>query len=157
MEWKCDQHGTAYHYATVAQDTNKEKALGEWWEKIFTLAAPIKDWNVLIADVWIDNSGRIIGHVQRKEDAIGTDKGFRVALHFDDYVQQLEEAYKATEEVYERVLSDLLLESEELLDSSIWDEAVIKKAKALYDKHPFEIFRAVQGACDYNYNKIHFL
>lgn len=59
--------------------------LAHWFAKIVEFTRMPKyngpSWNVLVADLWLD-SGRIIGHVQQDDVAVGYDTGFRVCADF---------------------------------------------------------------------------
>lgn len=64
------------------------RALAHWWTKIAELAAGSEMWDTMVGDIWLD-SGRIIGHVQMGDVAVGYDTGFRVAAHVDHIVNSL--------------------------------------------------------------------
>ena len=54
-------------------------ALEEWWLKLCEHGRAAEDWNAIIADLWPE-TGRLIGHVQNANEAVGFDRGQRVAL-----------------------------------------------------------------------------
>lgn len=63
-------------------------ALARWWTKIAELAVRSDNWDTMVGDIWLD-SGRIIGHVQMRDVAVGYDTGFRVAAHVDHITTSL--------------------------------------------------------------------
>lgn len=66
-------------------------ALAHWWAKIAELAGASEMWDTMVGDIWLD-SGRLIGHVQMRDVAVGYDTGFRVAAHIDHVAQRLHRA-----------------------------------------------------------------
>src|SRR5688572_7766946 len=145
--WNCDNfESSSYFYTGCGKESNREIALVEWWLKIIELAHSKTDWNALIADMWIDNTGRIIGHVQNRKDAIGEDKGFRVAITFEHFVDKLDQC---EEKNYFSVHTDILAECIDLLQASAMNEKVLRKLRELNVKNPFQIFYAEYGECDF--------
>lgn len=109
LNWNKDEHDKmTYHYARVSSDQmdDHQAAIDHWWAKLLELAEGAENWNVIVGDIWVD-TGRIIGHVQEDEAAIGVDRGFRVALSVNSVVDVLHdadfepEAYaKASDQLY---------------------------------------------------------
>lgn len=66
-------------------------ALAHWWAKIAELAMRSEMFDTMVGDIWLD-SGRIIGHVQMRDVAVGYDTGFRVAAHLEGVVTKLDES-----------------------------------------------------------------
>ncbi len=54
-------------------------AMMAWWERLLEHAESVTDADTLVADAWVE-TGRVIGHVQRRSEAVGMDRGARVCL-----------------------------------------------------------------------------
>ena len=146
MVWTSDTSGkTEYHYMMVEVGDDKLQALCTWWLKLFELASKAKNWDAIVCDVWIDNTGRFIGNVQDGNERVGQDRGFRVAITFQDFVDQLNDAYSKDDDSYDEVYSELLTQADEFLSISIIEPEVTDKAKELHQKNPFKIYWAVSG------------
>ena len=94
LNWNQDEPGKmTYHYARISsnQVDDHQAAIDNWWEKLLDLAESTEDWNVIVGDIWVE-TGRIIGHVQQDNTAIGMDCGFRVALSVSSVVDALHRA-----------------------------------------------------------------
>jgi len=147
-----------YYYQTVKSNENVAKAndamvdgFAAWWLKILELSKGKEDWNVIIADQWIDNTGRVIGHIQRDNQAVGYDRGFRVALTVEQWVNQLNAAFDDDdEEQYELTLDVIHSEVELALLTSLTKPLVEDAMKALYKENSFTIHIAVRGYCDFD-------
>lgn len=74
------------NYPEITINQKHIAGLAEWLMKIMQKSAPTggtdEPWNALIADLWPnDGMGRLIGHVQMNDVAIGYDTGFRVCAY----------------------------------------------------------------------------
>jgi len=152
MNWKLDTDPNMdYLYHTVKIGEDKLSAFAAWWVKIAELSEGKEDWNVIVADMWIDNSGRIIGHIQRYDQAVGYDRGFRVALTIEDWVDRLNLAFESdNERLYNNTLNQLYGEAEVALRDAIMEPAANQAIKALHAQNPFTVHIAIRGYCDFN-------
>lgn len=84
-EWKTESEGS-YHILKAAVATWEElpPLFSLWWARLADLARQSDTpWDCLVADLWPDGGGRLIGHAQRQADAVGLDIGFRVCADLD--------------------------------------------------------------------------
>ena len=133
-----------YHYARLssAEEEDQQAAIDVWWKKLLDLAEKVKDWNVIVGDIWVE-TGRIIGHVQNDDAAIGMDRGFRVALSFSSVVEALEKADFAGE-AYTEASAQLYA----LLDRSTKREPARQRLAQLNKNHPFKLWWCENGQLD---------
>ena len=108
-------------------------SLAHWWAKIAELAAGSEMWNTVVGDIWLD-SGRIIGHVQMRDVAVGYDTGFRVAAHVGHIADELFRA-----DFSDRSWSDMTV----LLTRCALDALELEPARSamatLRESRPFEV------------------
>ena len=152
MDWNCDKDTNMdYYYQTIKVGDNTLDAFIAWWLKIIELSKDKSDWNVIVADLWIDNTGRVIGHIQRDNQAVGYDRGFRVALTVEEWVDQLNVAFDMDDEqLYNNTINVLYSNAETMLRNAVAAPSVMTALKALYMQHPFSIHLAVRGYCDFD-------
>ena len=133
--WSWELGDPAYPIMRVrgAEDAEIILALAHWWAKIAELAPRSDNWDVMVGDIWLD-SGRIIGHVQMGNVAVGYDTGFRVAAQIKPIVDGLVHYnYKSS---YWEAMKKLLIRCAE---SAVELEPARSALEALATKHPFEI------------------
>ena len=152
INWNCDKDDSMdYYYHTVTDKEKELDAFVEWWCKIVELSEGKEDWNAIIADMWIDNTGRIIGHIQRNDQAVGYDRGFRVSLTIKRWVDELNKAFDSeNEDLYYDVINDAFSEAVQLLQTSAKKSPANEAIKALNVKNSFDIFHAWRGSCDWD-------
>ena len=132
-----------YYYATLEENGDKKEAIKQLILFILELSEGKNSWNLLVLDKWIDNLGRLIGHIQNNDEAIGYDRGYRVSLQFLDYYNQLNNASDdQIDYVFGCITEDLdflimeVIDNDESLKSQLWK----------YDKkNPFSIEITDQG------------
>ena len=139
--------GTADHYHTaIGVEVNKKAALQQQILKILELSKGKKDWNVITLDKWVDNLGRLIGHIQNNQEAVGYDKGYRVSLQFLDYYNQLNEAYENDDfERYDAIVGEANEAINVLVAELVEDLDFRAQLKATYGAQPFAIELAERG------------
>lgn len=86
--WELSDPGYPIIAINATDEVGITAALAQWWAKIAELAAGSEMWDTMVGDIWLD-SGRIIGHVQMRDVAVGYDTGFRVAAHVDHIADSL--------------------------------------------------------------------
>lgn len=132
MEWNLSEKD----YPIVKISESYKEGLSEWLARILELAQEHGGkWNVLIADLW-PNEGhsRLIGHVQKKEDDLGLDTGYRVCARLSGESIGGEESYEADFDF----LESILLES---IDMSPAKEII----DTVNSVNPFEIRLSTYG------------
>lgn len=138
--------GLTYYSMTLPIAETPYSGMVCWWHKMLDLASEASGWDVILCDLWIDNTGRIIGHVQKGSDPVGVDKGFRVCITLREYADQLACAYAKDEATYDDVYSTLLAQSEILLAQPIDHDADIKKRLTdLQKSRSFSLYFAIRG------------
>lgn len=138
--------GDDYYHTTLAVEADKKAAIQQQILKILELSEGKEDWNVVTLDKWVDNLGRLIGHIQNDQEAVGYDKGYRVAIQFLDYYNQLNEAYESDDfERYDDVVWDANEEIDAFIHELVEDTAFIALLKERHAKTPFSIELANRG------------
>lgn len=135
-----------YHYTSLPAEVDKKAAIQAQILKILELSEGKENWNVVTLDKWIDNLGRLIGHIQNDQEAVGYDKGYRVAVQFLDYYDALETAFQ--EDDFDEY-DDIIWESNKELDGLVAQVAADTAFKTLiqerYRTTPFLIEIADRG------------
>lgn len=65
--------------ARAETEAELDEAMDAWWRALLAHAGSVSEADRLVADAW-GETGRLIGHVQRANEPIGTDRGVRVVL-----------------------------------------------------------------------------
>lgn len=105
-----------YYYADVQKGLDKKEAIRQLVFKILQLSKEKSAWDSVILDKWIFNLGRLIGNIQDKDEAVGLDRGYRVALKFEEYEEGLtasedsDEEYNDALDFYHEELENLIIE-----------------------------------------------
>lgn len=77
--------------ARSESEADLDEAMIAWWSALLTHASTTTDAGCLVADAW-GETGRLIGHVQRADEPIGTDRGLRVVLSVPALAASVQEA-----------------------------------------------------------------
>ena len=82
MEWDLSDE----HFPDIEIKENHIYALSKWIEKILEMSKNYDgEWNVLIADEWPNEPyTRLIANLQKKEEAVGNDIGYRVIAYLEN-------------------------------------------------------------------------
>jgi len=82
MEWDLSDK----NFPDVEIKENHVYALSKWIEKILEMSKNYEgEWDVLIADEWPNEPyTRLIGNLQKRVDAVGSDIGFRVIAYLEN-------------------------------------------------------------------------
>lgn len=122
MTW---ENANNYYTATVKKDENKKEAIKSLMLKITELSKGKEAWNSIILDKWIFSLGRLIGNIQNANQSVGDDRGYRVALHFESYAQELENP--SNEAKYDWLIDKYSKELETLIIEILNDDIFCKK------------------------------
>lgn len=138
--------GDDYYHTTLAVEMDKKAAIQQQILKILELSEGKKDWNVVTLDKWIDNLGRLIGHIQNDQEAVGFDKGYRVSIQFLDYYNQLDNAYESNNFYrYNTIVRQANQQIDELIRELVEDTTFKTLLKERYGTTPFAIELADRG------------
>ncbi len=126
------ENSDSYYYSEVKSDQNKQEAIKQLLLKIIELSEGKDEWNAIVLDKWTVNLGRVIGNIQNTDEAIGLDRGYKVAIHMDTYrnshVNQLSDYQNELLEVKnEREIDALIMEV-------LSDRKFIKRLKQMSGK-----------------------
>ncbi|MCP4133602.1 MAG: hypothetical protein GY754_21725 [bacterium] len=134
------ENNSSFTLHVHSQDQEHHKIVMEaWWEKMCELAKGVEDWDTIVADIWVE-TGRIIGHVQRSEDAIGYDRGFRVCVMFRYAGNVMHEA-EYSNEAYSTMSKQLF----QLLDRSIGAPKTRERLIELNSRHSYQLLWSEDG------------
>ena len=146
MAWN---HDTPSYPILTIEGTNEEavrQGLAEWWAEIARRAAETEgEWDAMVGDAWVD-SGRIIGHVQRRDQAVGFDTGFRVCANLPtvdaeiaraDTLEDIDEAAEVHDSLGARIFA-WATEARAL-------EPAASALRALNAAHPFSLHLTAHG------------
>jgi hypothetical protein len=132
-----------YHYV-VQNESDKKEAIRQLIYKTLQLSADKKDWNSIILDKWIFNLGRLIGNIQNQNEAVGMDRGYRVALKFVEY----EEGLKLNEDnsvKYDKCIKNYNEDLEKLIIEVVNEKEFKARIIPFYLNNPFIIEICEQG------------
>lgn len=133
-----------YYHVQLERQTDKKEAIKALILKILQLSDGKDDWNSLILDKWVFNLGRLIGNIQNRDEPIGMDKGYRVAIQFLDYHEKLE-ASDIDEKTYTNQMNTINEEMQNLIHE-VCDEPSFKdQLQGFYEKNNFVIEISEQG------------
>ena len=139
LDWKSDSD---YHYAVLEDGEDMIGGIRELVTKALELAENKKDWNCLMMDIWMFNLARLICNIQNKEQAVGMDRGYRVALQFKEYHNKLEET---AENQYDPMLIKFKNELVTKIRLAFQDRDFLMSFDDLWVRNPFTVRFASQG------------
>ncbi|MEO0472922.1 MAG: hypothetical protein AAF206_25115 [Bacteroidota bacterium] len=139
IQW---QGSDEYYRVQLAEDFDKKDAIRQLILKILDLAAGKENWNLVVLDKWIFNLGRLIGHIQNDDQAIGMDRGYRVGVQFLAYYDRLE---TSPDDRYDQVLETINEELENLILDVLQDESFKVQLQKYHDQNPFTLEISEQG------------
>ncbi|MEL6346148.1 MAG: hypothetical protein AAFV53_23765 [Myxococcota bacterium] len=143
LEWDVETDGTMrYANARIAGEDPNEwaAAMAAWWTQLCEHALEAEDWDTIVADLWIE-TGRLIGHVQRSDQAVGNDRGFRVCLTFLHVSNALyQDDFSATTRAAQQARLD------RLLDASIHQEPTRSMLMTFATRRPLRLWWCMEGA-----------
>lgn len=139
IEWK---NSSEYYHCQLADSFDKKEAIRQLILKILDLSHDKKNWNLIVLDKWVDNLGRLIGNIQNENQAIGMDRGYRVAIQFLDYYSRLE---KSTTKSYAKNINTITRELNSLIIEVLQDENFKAQLMKFHSNNPFNVEIADQG------------
>ena len=131
-----------YYSSQLDGNFDKKEAIKQLLLKILELAKDTQSWNLIVLDKWIFNLGRLIGNIQNVDEAIGMDRGYRVAIQFLDYYERLE---SSTDDQYSETFDKINKEIEKLIIDVIHEEKFKAQLIEHYRVNPFTIEISEQG------------
>jgi len=140
MDWT---NSNNYYHSSVENNEDKREAIKQLIIKILDHSKGRDPWNSLVLDKWIFNLGRLIGNIQNVDQAIGMDRGYRVALHFKSYEESL---YNEDDEMkYELLIEKYNEELEGLILEVLADDKFKSKLRKKYGQNKFVFEISEQG------------
>ena len=133
-----------YYHFDLENGLNKEETIKQLILKTLELSSDREAWDVIILDKWIFNLGRLIANIQNASEAVGMDRGYRVALTFNEYAEGLN-LVEDDEEKYDYAIESYNSDLEQVISEVLGDEEFRKMLKPFYDKNPFTIEVCEQG------------
>ncbi len=141
IQWK---NSDEYYHTKLDGTFDKKEAIKQLILKILELSKDRESWNLVVIDKWVYDLGRLIGNIQNDDQAIGMDRGYRVAVQFLDYYEKLENSLSDLDE-YNYNLEIMDEELEELIIDIIHEEDFKAQLMEYYEKNPFMIEISKQG------------
>jgi len=139
MEWtRCTNMETARVEGTAPAVWSA--ALVAWWQVLCDHAESASGWDTIVFDVWLE-TGRLIGHVQRADQAIGVDRGARFCLLFPEIAAAIHQAGFT-----DASLSEQDARLAPLLDASIRHEATRARLKRLSAGRALQLWWCENGS-----------
>jgi len=139
VEWK---NSDEYYHSKLDESFDKKEAIKQLILKILDLSQDKENWNLIVLDKWVFNLGRLIGNIQNEDQAIGMDRGYRVAIQFLDFYNRLE---NSPDNQYDDNLELINEEMENLIIDVIHEENFKSQLVKFHSTNPFTIEISEQG------------